>query len=309
MMRKESIAFKSEDGFIYTAVLWLPECEPKKMLQVVHGMTEHIGRYEQLAIYLTSLGIGLAGFDLRGHGHNNKDSQCAYFNQNDWSMTLKDIHTFHLLLSERFNNTQHILLGFSLGSFLVREYFNLFSHRFSGSIIMGTGHQPKLILSIIIGLVQKEIKKIGYTNTNDFIRSLSFGTYNKKFSPNQTNVDWLCADKEQLNLYINDSLTKNDISARLFYELLSSMKRLTNKNSYQSWDKSMPVLLLSGSDDPVGDFKKGVLNVEKAMKKVGFTRIKCNFYNNARHDLLHEYQSGTTLEVFEDIKEWLEGIE
>ena len=307
-MKKEISEFRSKDGFLYSSVVWLPDNKPKQIIQIVHGMTEHINRYEDFARYCVNLGIGVAGFDLRGHGKSDECNDCATFKENEWNIILEDIHDYHLLLKQRFENTQHILLGFSLGSFLVREYLGIYSHHFSGAIIMGTGHQPKLILSVIIALVQKEIKKIGYDHTNDFIRSLSFGTYNKKFAPNKTNVDWLCSDNKQLNLYINDSLTKKDISAGLFYELLSSMKRLANKNNYERWSPTMPILLLSGSDDPVGDNKKGVLSVEKHMINSGLKNVSCKFYNNGRHDILHEYQLGIAMQVFEDIKDWLEGI-
>jgi alpha-beta hydrolase superfamily lysophospholipase len=157
-----------------------------------------------------------------------------------------------------------------------------------------------------MALVNQQIKKIGYTQTNDFISNLSFGTYNKKFAPNKTNVDWLCSDTKQLDLYVHDTYTKNDISAGLFYELLGSMKRLTAKNTYDHWNKNMPILLISGSDDPVGDRQKGVLNVKKAMEKAGLTQVTCKFYSQGRHDIFHEYELGIVDELYEDIKNWLE---
>ena len=130
-MRTENFNFLGKDGFTYHAILWLPEQEPKQMIQVVHGMTEHMGRYEDFATYFTKLGIGVAGFDLRGHGHNDPSSTCAYFKEGDFEKTLEDIHAFHLFLNERFETSKHILLGFSLGSFLVREYLGHYQHHFS----------------------------------------------------------------------------------------------------------------------------------------------------------------------------------
>ena len=193
-----------------------------------------------------------------------------------------------------------------MGSFLVREYFGIYEKKdFSGTIIMGTGQQPKWILSMIMAIVKGEIKKIGFDHTNDLIRKLSFGTYNKNFAPNRTSADWLCSDEEQLDLYLADELCKKDISAGLFWQLLDSMKRTADRNTYQKWNKDMPVLLISGSDDPVGDKGKGVTSVEKSLTNGGVVNVKCKLYANGRHDILHEEKQGITQSVCQDIKEWI----
>ena len=298
--------FEGKNNFMFPAVLWLPEEAPKMIVQIVHGMTEHIERYKELAEILTEAGIGVAGFDLRGHGKNAIGMPCASFGEGGWEMMLKEIHQFHGNLKKRFPNSKHFLLGFSLGSFLVREYFSVYGESdFSGAIIMGTGQQPRWILSIIMAIVKREIKKVGFDQTSDFIRKLSFGTYNKNFAPNRTNADWLCSDEEQLSLYLADDLCKEDISAGLFWQLLSSMKRTANPNTYQKWNKDMPVLLLSGSDDPVGDKGRGVALVEKSMKKGGLTNVIRKMYSGGRHDILHEKKLGIANLVCHEIKEWI----
>ena len=204
------------------------------ILQVVHGMTEHMGRYEHFAQMMCDAGIGVAGFDLRGHGHHDRNAACASFKETGWDWTIKEIHQFHCVLKSRFSHVKHVLMGFSLGSFLVREYFSTYeNHDFAGTIIMGTGQQPALILSGIMAIVTGEIKKVGHDNTTDLVRNLSFGTYNKKFLPNRTKADWLCSDETELDKYIADGLCKEDISAGLFWQLLDSMKRTSDKNTYK----------------------------------------------------------------------------
>lgn len=300
-MHKESIEYK------LPSILWMPESEPQAVVQVVHGMTEHIERYETLAKTLTENGIAVAGFDLRGHGKTSQGTTCASLGENGWDYTLQEIDEFHQLLKNRFPHAKHYLLGFSLGSFLVREYFSKNGcSDFAGAIIMGTGQQPAFLLSIILCIVKGEIKKAGFDQTTDLVRTLSFGTYNKKFAPNRTKADWLCSDESELDKYIADELSKEDISAGLFYELLDSMKRLANPNTYDKWNKEMPVLLLSGANDPVGDFQKGVKLVEKSMKKAGMKHVKCNMYEGGRHDILHEVEKGIAKDVCEVIKEFVQ---
>lgn len=305
-MIQELYTYKEATEDEVQAHIWLPEGEVKCVLQVVHGMTEHISRYEKLAKDLTQEGVAVVGFDLRGHGVKGKGMSCASFGEDGWEATLEDIHQLHLSLKTRFADVKHYLLGFSLGSFLVREYFSTYEdHDFVGTIIMGTGQQPALVLSVIMAIVKGEIKKVGHDNTTDLVRNLSFGTYNKKFSPNRTKADWLCSDEAELDKYIEDVLCKEDISAGLFWQLLAAMKRTADKNTYQKWKKDMPVLLISGEEDPVGDAGKGVRLVEKSMKNAGFANVTMRLYPGARHDILHEESSGVAKEVYQAIKEMI----
>lgn len=305
-MKKEFLAFKDNHNQVVQAFLWLPEEEPKKVLQIVHGMTEHMGRYAKLAEILTEAGIAVAGFDLKGHGMNAKEQACASFGEGGWEAELKEIHEFHKTLMHRFPKAKHYMMGFSLGSFLIREYFSLYENSdIEGAIIMGTGQQPAFLLSLIMAIVKGEIKKAGFDNTTKLVRTLSFGTYNRKFRPNRTKADWLCSDEEELRKYISDDLCKEDISSGLFWQLLDAMKRMASVDTYAKWNKNMPVPLISGADDPVGDAGKGVRIVEQAMKKSGLCSVTLKLYPKGRHDVLHEEKSGIASSACKTIKQWL----
>lgn len=288
-------------------VIWLPDDQNvTSVLQIAHGMTEHIGRYEAFAKYLTQHGIAVAGFDLRGHGHNEGDKECAFFGENGWDYALEDIHTFYKLLREKFPQAKHFMFGFSLGSFLLREYFTKYNHDdVAGAIIMGTGHQPAVVLSMLIAVIKGEIKKVGWNQTTPLVQNLSFGTYNKKFKPNRTASDWLCADEKNLDEYICDEWCRKDISAGLFADLLGAMKRTGDSKACANWGKDMPVLLLSGKDDPVGDFGKGVQAVYQQIVKNNVKQVQIELFDGARHDLLHEEKSGAAPKAKKLILDWL----
>ncbi len=194
------------------------------------------------------------------------------------------------------------MLGFSLGSFLLREYLTKYpgEGEIAGAIIMGTGHQPGWLLSIMMGIVKGQIKKTGFDKTTDLVRQLSFGTYNQKFKPNRTAADWLCADEVELDKYLADPLVRKDISAGLFWELLGSMKRTGSAFAYDGWDTSLPVLLISGQDDPVGDGGRGVQALYRRMKKSGMENVTLKLFPGARHDLLHEEKNGA-----ESARKWI----
>lgn len=200
------------------------------------------------------------------------------------------------------------MLGFSLGSFLLREYFTKYDHRdIAGAIIMGTGHQPAVVLSMLIKVIKAETKKVGWSQTTPLVQSLSFGTYNKKFKPNRTASDWLCADEKNLDEYIVDEWCRKDISAGLFFDLLSAMKRTGDSKACAEWKKDMPVFLISGKDDPVGDFSKGVQSVYQQLVKNGVKQVRLEFFEGARHDLLHEEKSGASEKAKKMILEWING--
>lgn len=300
-MKTEIIEFAGYNGTTLLAVLWQPEGEIKAVLQIAHGMTEYMGRYERLATDLCSQGVAVAGFDLRGHGKNGGDSNVASCGEGGWDASIDDMRLFFELLEQRFPKIPHYMLGFSLGSFLLREYLGKYPDGIAGAIIAGTGHQPVWLLSIMMGIVKGQIKKAGYDQTTDLVRQLSFGTYNQKFKPNRTTADWLCSDAAELDQYLADPLVRKDISAGLFYELLGSMKRTGKACAYGN----MPILLISGQNDPVGDFGKGVQAIYNRMKKTGMENVIIRLLPNAHHDLFHEEANGTAETVRRCIFEWL----
>lgn len=305
MMKAKEIRFTGANGVSLPGIIWYPMCSPTMVVQITHGMTEHIGRYEELAYMLTAYGIAVAGFDLRGHGRNPGDNQCASFGENGWNYALHDMHLFYLELESKFPNIPHFMLGFSLGSFLLRDYLSLYRDKVDGAIIMGTVHQPGAVLSMLMPVVKREIKAHGFDSSTQKIKKLSFETYNQKFAPNMTSVDWLCSDTAQRIKYRGDPLCRKTISAGLFWQLLDSMKRTGKLSSYRKWNKQMPVLLLSGQDDPVGDFGKGVQRVRQSMSRAGMKHIQLYLVPGARHDLLHEEKSGGSDEAFDILTNWL----
>lgn len=305
-MKTEIFEFAGYNGIILPAYLWLPDGEVKAVLQITHGMTEHMGRYEAFARYLCSMGITVAGFDLRGHGKNPGDAEVASFGEGGWAASIEDMRLFYELLEQRLTVVPHYMLGFSLGSFLLREYLTKYPDEgeVAGAIIMGTGHQPGWLLSIMMGIVNGQIKKAGFDKTTDLVHQLSFGTYNQKFKPNRTTADWLCADETELDKYLADPLVRKDISAGLFWELLGSMKRTGSAYEYDGWDTSIPILLISGQDDPVGDGGKGVQEISRRMKKSGMENVTIKLFPGARHDLLHEEKNGADA-TRKYIAEWI----
>lgn len=300
-MKRELFEFAGYGEAKLPARLWVPDGEVKAVLQITHGMTEHMGRYEAFAEYLCPMGIAVAGFDLRGHGANPGDPEVASFGEGGWAASIEDMQLFYEHLQRRFPGKPHFMLGFSLGSFLLREYLTKYPDEgmLSGAIIMGSGHQPGWLLSVMGWIVKGQIKKAGFDRTTDLVRQLSFGTYNQKFKPNRTSADWLCADEAELDKYLADPLVRKDISSGLFWELLGSMKRSGRTCAYGG----LPILLISGQDDPVGNGGKGVQEIHRRLVS-GHENVTLKLFPGARHDLLHE-EKGSAEAARKLIAEWI----
>lgn len=283
--------------------LWTPDEDAEAVILVVHGMTEHAGRYEGFARQLTARRIAVAAYDLRGHGANASPSGCAAMARGDWESGIGDIDQALIMLRERFSRPVY-LLGFSLGSFQVREYMELENGNMDGVILIGTGTQPRWLLKLMQLIVKSQIKKAGFEQTTPLVRQLSFGAYNQKFKPNRTDSDWLCSDGTALDGYLADPLCSRDIASGTFFELLGSMERTGRTLKRSGLNSYMPVLLLGGECDPVGNFGKGTKAVERLLRDGGYA-VSARTYPKARHMLLCEESGGQAAQATEEIVRWI----
>lgn len=212
---------------------------------------------------------------------------------------------FFDLLTNRFPDTPHYLHGFSLGSFLLREYLGKYPDGVAGAIIMGTGYQPGWLIRGMMAIVRCQIKKVGFNGYSSLVRKLSFGVYNQNFKNARTEKDWLCADETQLDAFLNDPLSRENFSAGLFYQMLGAMERQGRANACENWNKDMPILLLYGEMDPVGNFGKGVQAFYDRMTKAGIRNITFQQFPGARHQILREEACGAAETARHTIAHWL----
>ena len=304
-MRKGEFYFPSADGkTLIHGVEWMPDGQPTAVLQIAHGVTEHILRYEELAQYLTERGIVVVGNDHIGHGTSiANEAKPMYFGpEGSWDWVVEDIKTCVNLNKNQFPDKPYYILGFSLGSFAARTYLIKYPGTVDGAIIVGTGQTPHLQIALAKFMANKEAKKVGEDNTSPVIKKLTFETYNKIFAPNKTEYDWLCAREESLDKYIKDPLRGDSMSAGLFREMLSGMDFTANYKNIQKMDKNIPILFLSGDKDPVGEQGKGVKKAYESFKKSGIKDVEMKLYSDLRHDILHE---DSRSQIFEDIYIWI----
>lgn len=304
-MVKKDFKFPSADGKtdIY-GVIWIPDTNPIAILQISHGVTEYILRYEKFAEYLTSRGFVVVGNDDLGHGYSiAPNSAPMYFGpKGSWEWAVKDLHTCYTLTKKQFPDIPYCLLGFSMGSFLVRHFLINYPNDVDAAILMGTGQMASLSLKLGLAVANSEAKKFGEDKPTPKIDSLTFDNYNKIFAPTRTRYDWLCSSNEAIDKYIAEPLRGKSFSSGLFRELLSGMAFTSKQKNIAKMNINLPILLISGDKDPVGGCGKGVKRTYDSFKKAGIHDVSIKLYPNLRHDILHEdcYES-----VYLDFYKWM----
>jgi alpha-beta hydrolase superfamily lysophospholipase len=304
-MRKNELFFPSADKQTNIhMVMWEPDEEVLGVLQIVHGITEHIMKYEEMAMYYTERGIAVVGIDLLGHGlSTNNGNKVMYFGGiGSWKYAVEDINRCFVHAKEMYSDVPYTMLGFSLGSFLVRTQLIDYPGLVDASILVGTGQVSNLGITLAQSVIKSETRKYGDNVATEKVRDLTFGIYNKKFKPNRTDYDWLCSDDKALDLYIADPLRGQNVTIGLFREMLSGMKYTANKDNIRKMSKMKPLLLISGDNDAVGDFGKGLEKIYKSFKSCGVEDTTMKLYDGLRHAILHEANKEV---IFEDIYSWM----
>ena len=301
---KTDIWYASKGAGKIHACRWIPEGEPRAVVQILHGIAEFAERYDAFAGYLCSKGILVVAEDHMGHGQSiNGDGIQGYFH-GGWFTAVEDSMQLMADTKAAFPNLPYILFGHSMGSFMARTILCKYPEcGLTGAVICGTGWQPAFALPALIRIVEGICKKTGETNPNESLQNLIFGSYNKKVEHPRTPYDWLTRDAAIVDAYIAHPLCGFTASAGLLREMMNGIYFIERKQNLDSMNKALPVLFIAGGDDPVGSYGKGVRTCAETFKKAGMEDVSLRIYPLGRHEILNEINRG---EVFEDILQWIE---
>lgn len=302
---KEEFRYPSQDGETEIhAVEWIPDGEVKAVLQICHGMTEHIARYEEFAAYLNGQGIYVAGHDHLGHGSSIQSKEYyGYFHEKNGNRyVIGDIHRLREITQKKYPDVPYFMLGHSMGSFLLRQYLTLYGEGLEGAVIMGTGMHgmPELLAGQFLCRGVALFRGWKYRST--FIDRLSFGGYNKRFRKDKTGATWLSANAENCRRYEQDPLCGFVFTVNGYYQMFEGMKVLEKKESIGQISKDLPVFFVAGSDDPVGNFGKSVYKVYNKYKDAGIKDVQLKLYKGDRHEILNE---NDRQQVYADVYTWM----
>ncbi|MBL1220143.1 lysophospholipase [Chryseobacterium sp. L7] len=284
--------------------LFIPSEAPvKATLLIIHGMQEHSGRYAEIAGYFADRGFAVLTYDHLGHGKSVKDKKDIGFFQLDQpdEKLISDAETMADYLHQQYPDIPHFVLGHSMGSFVTRCLLQRASSQFTGAVIVGTGG-PLAGISLIKGYLSLANKIAPKHPT--YLNTLFNKVNNKHFKQDKDfdDTSWLSINPANRKAFTKDELCGIPFSNNAFYALFSIYKKATARHWADSISKSFPLLFISGQNDPIGDFGKGVMKTADNLKQDGFKNIDTKIYPEMRHEILNEE---IREEVFNDISNWI----
>ncbi|ERJ11178.1 alpha/beta hydrolase [Haloplasma contractile] len=280
------------------------ECEhPKGSVIIVHGMCEHKNRYNHYADFLRKYGYHVYTYDHRGHGDSICDNvELGDIGRHGFNSMVYDLKIMNDYVKQKEPQLPIFIYGHSMGSFITQRYMQLHGNLIDGIILSGSNGKtptPILVLGKIISRLLFIFK--GRKSKGKFLNKLSFGSFNKRYNDCKTDFDWLSRDDSEVKKYIDDEKCGYVCSNEYYYELYKGMHERQKSKHIKQVPKDLPILIISGDMDPVGNYGKGVQNLYGLYQnQVDHLTIK--LYNDARHELLNEINKQ---EVMSDTLLWL----
>lgn len=305
MVKISDFRFKSSNGVndIHCRQ-WIPNGAVKGVIQIVHGVAEYIERYHDTASFLAENGYLVAGDDHLGHGYSVRNaSELGWFGDEDgWTKIVQDEKKLHDLLASWYPGVPMILLGHSMGSFMARTYLGLYPADFDACILSGTGWQPGIVCRVGLALAEKEIRQHGSRHHSRKLQDLAFGSYLKGIENPIGANDWISRDETVIQKYDADPLCGFAASAGLMRDMMLGLNLICRDDHMEKMNKSMPVLFLSGAEDPVGGWGKGVKKTAARFRWVAMRDVTVKLYPGARHEMFNELNRR---EAWEDMLDWI----
>ncbi|MDD6479159.1 MAG: alpha/beta fold hydrolase [Oscillospiraceae bacterium] len=285
--------------------VYIPEGKPLGHFQIVHGMTEHIGRYDEFMRKIAESGYICFGFDNLGHGNTaENDAELGFIAERGGDEFLVyDVIEFYRAVKHKYPAPRYILMGHSMGSFIARLTAEKFSHLVDALIICGTaGKNPFAAIGLCLCKIIAKIK--GETHRSELLQKIAFGSYNNRFEK-LSEYDWLTTDRSIIEKYEQDKFCNFNFTVSAMADLMRLIKNCNADKWYEGMAKEnpyLPILLISGKLDPVGNFGRGVSEVYKKLRAFGQKDTNMFLYKNARHEILNDT---CREEVLDDILDFI----
>ena len=304
---KHDINYPSSDGKTQIhAIIWEPEDTPKAILQICHGMVDYADRYNDFAQHAADQGYYVVANDNLRHGASVvTDDQHGYFGHpNGNECVIADIHTLRTMTQKKYPDLPYFFLGHSMGSYMLRKYLCLHGENLSGAVIMGTGCVPDGTMKFGMTLCKFLAFFRGWNYRSKLVQKLSYSKPYHKFDlygKDYTN-SWLTKDVEHVKKYYSDPRCTFLFTLNGYYGLMEAVYFDNQMDNIKKVPKDLPVFMVSGADDPVGDLGEGVKKVYHMYKDAGVDDLTYRLYETDRHEILNETDRD---QVYADICAWM----
>ncbi len=276
---------------------------PRGVVQLSHGMTEYVERYEDFAEFLCKYGFVFCGNDHLGHGNTARTADdYGYFSEGRGLQYLcRDVRRLTLLMKKQYRHLPYFLLGHSMGSFIARAYTIRYKNAIDGLILSGSGEATPAV-HIGVRIADDIIKRKGPRYRSNLFKDLVYRSYRTPLNENQTAFDWLSRDPQIVRDYTADEKCTFLFTSSAVKELFLMLNYVSSRNWYRKFPKQLPVYIFSGDRDPVGQYGLAVKAIEKKLREQQVKDVTVNLYAGARHEILNEINRE---EVYRDLLHWL----
>jgi alpha-beta hydrolase superfamily lysophospholipase len=312
-MKTTNLTYDSHDGSTVIRA-WLKEPDkvasgkqlPRAVVQVIHGAAEHSGRYAHMAKYLVDKGFVVCAHDQIGHGASaaSADDLGQMPLVGGLLALVEDVHSLRRLVQPRYlESVPYVMLGHSMGSYVLRVYLSDHGQGLSAAVLIGTSQPSQLKMDVSRMLARRIARRSGERSFNDRLHRLGLGGVGKKMKDKRTEFDWISSDPDVVDAYIADPISGFRFSNGAYATLSHLMRDMMTSTVLSRTPKGLSVLVLSGAEDPLSDRGRAARGLAQAYRAAGIASTDFKVYHGMRHELLNEPERRG---VLDDIIDWLE---
>lgn len=286
--------------------IWQEENTPLRgIIHIVHGICEYSDLYENFAQFLAKQGFLVLSCDLLGHGKSILEPQDLGFfaPKNGWELLVSSVYELGESVKQKHPTLPYFFFGHSMGSFVVRHILTKEPKSATAAILSGTGQPESPLLHIAKKLVDTTITLHGENSRSEKVYHFCLDAFNHHIKPRRNNCDWLTRDSAVTDARMEDRLSTFVPTTALVRDILDGLFYLGKDENLENMNRDMPLLFVSGTQDPVGEYGFGLLRLIRHLEKLGFTSLHCQLYPGGRHEMLKELNHQ---EVYDHILLWLE---
>lgn len=309
-MQEREFTLKNNDGHTIFVRQWLPDeglAGARTVIHINHGMAEHSARYAPIAERLTHAGAIVYAHDARGHGHSVQPNELLghYADHDGWNKVISDVKTVNDFIHQEHPQLPLVILGHSMGSFIVRAYVGRYPSTVNAMMLSGSASHSLVDMLKARAGIALEMWRQGPKGRSSLLNLLTFATYNKIFEPVRTEADWLSRDPREVDKYVNDPLCGYLCTNQFWNDLIGGIEEIRLPGSIRPMAKTMPVLMFSGERDPLSFHAEdhGITRLAKMFENAGMQNVAVKLFPNGRHEILNETNR---LEVIQFLIDWLE---
>jgi len=282
---------------------WEPKGQPCAIVQILHGIADYAQRYDKFASYLSDMGFLVVAEDHMGHGRSSEhEGRKGYFT-GGWFCAVDDSYQLLQSIQKEYPDLPFVLFGHSMGSFMAQTILQKYPQsKIDGCVLCGSGWQPDVALSAGIRLCNTACRIYGEDKPSPRLMKLVFGAYNLRVEHPRTPYDWVSRDNRVVDALIDDPLCSHAVTCGLMRDMLTGISYIQTPENMERMKKNLPVLMVSGGDDPVGTYGDGVRKLAENYTLVGMTNVTTKIYPLGRHEILNEINKE---DVFRDISKWI----